>query len=93
MAVPHFEILDNNKIRLCNFDKLDEKFILHISNYKFLFLQPYKNDKRLDENHILIQRTGDIVEDPVFYNMVRITNSDKYNYMYVSHTNSYIPIP
>ena len=51
-----------------------------------------ENDQIYDDCHLLISKTNEnIVEDSVFYRLIKLTHSDQYQYFYVISTNSYIP--
>mgnify|MGYP000067161132 FL=1 len=91
MQTPHFELMENHKVKLLGFDHLAEQFICVVKN-QYIFLQPITNDQIYDDCHLLISKTNEnIVQDSVFYRLIKLTHSDQYQYFYVISTNSYIP--
>lgn len=92
MQMPHFELMNDNTVKLCGFDHLAEKFLCVVKK-QYLYLQPIAENQQFNEHNLLITRTEDfLVKDPIFYRLIQNTQSDKLKYYYLIVTNSYIPI-
>lgn len=92
MQQPHFELMENHTVKLYGFDNLAEKFICVVKN-QYIYLQPITNNQKYDDCHLLISKTKEnIVDDPIFYRLIKLTHSDQYKYLYLIPTNSYIPL-